>query len=89
MSDMTRSSLLDNNLSNPFPRETHHISDCLQRRTCFSRPNDCFVAGDAPSNLLAKFREYGIHLSFTFFLSNRTSGPRLPFLSQERGKCPV
>jgi hypothetical protein len=73
-----RWSLLEHYLPHPFPRETHHIPDCLQGRTCFSCPNDCFIAGDAPSNLLAKFRDHGIHLS----LPSRNAGTRLFLLSQ-------
>jgi hypothetical protein len=78
-----------NNLPHAFLRQTQHIADCLQRRASFPRLNHCHSAGDPPSKVLSEFREHRVRLSLTFFLSSRTPGARLPFSSQEKGKCPV
>jgi hypothetical protein len=78
-----------NNLPHALLRQPKHLPDCLQRRPGFSRPNDCFIAGDAPSKALSEYPEHRVRLSLTFFLSSRTPGTRLPFSSQEKGKCPV
>jgi hypothetical protein len=78
-----------NNLPHTFLRQPKHIPDCLQRRAGLPRLNNCDLTGKPTSKVLAKFREHRVRLSLTFFLPDGTPGTRIPFLSQERGKCPV